>query len=384
MVRVGFIDLLSLVTAVLLLAFSVFLFTSGKKKADRWFLGFFLLANAFLLASFFMQKNADQYFELSSLIVFGFSCGYLFGPLLYFYTRSLTVHGFRWQPSDPFFFFPFLLYTGLTIYGFHFESEDLKVHLLQTGFLPDSARPFAMPVLHLFTVFCLVLTANTILTWRIRLKQKFSSTDGMTLSWLLLVVVAFTGMWLLDFTAWMLNRLQTGSPAVFTTLLWLSIGINFLFANLLIQKGLRHRPVQATLLDEQAKPRYGTSLLTESEKTDYLQRIQKCMRDKKPYLNPTLTLNDLADQSGILPKYLSQVINEKLNRNFYDYINGFRVESLITLLSDPAQAHRTVLDLAFESGFNSKTVFNASFRKMTGKTPTEFRKSLQTKSPKAA
>jgi len=384
MVRVGFIDLLSLVTAVLLLAFSVFLFTSGRKKADRWFLGFFLLANALFLASFFMQKNAGQYTEAGSLIVFGFSCGYLFGPLLYFYTRSLTGPGFRWQPSDPFFFFPFLLYTGLSVYGFHFETEELKIRLLQTGFLPETARPFAMPVLHLFTVFCLVLTASSIFTWRMKLKQKFSSTDGMTLSWLLLVVIAFTGMWLLDFMAWILSRLQTGNPAVFTIFLWLSIGINFLFANLLIQKGLRHRPLQATLPEETVRPRYETSLLTEPEKTSYLHRIEKCMRDKKPYLNPTLTLNDLADLSGILPKYLSQVINEKLNRNFYDYINSFRVETLKSLLSNPANAHRSVLDLAFESGFNSKTVFNASFRKLTGKTPTEFRKSLQNNPPKAA
>jgi len=97
------------------------------------------------------------------------------------------------------------------------------------------------------------------------------------------------------------------------------------------------------------------------------------MDKDKLYQETELTLQDLADKIQY-PSYLvSQAINEGLNKNFYDLINGYRVEEAKRLLLDPKNSNYTILSVGFEAGFNSKTTFNTVFKKFTGQTPTDYR-----------
>ena len=97
------------------------------------------------------------------------------------------------------------------------------------------------------------------------------------------------------------------------------------------------------------------------------------MQKEKPHLNQTLTLNNLAASLNVQPKILSQIINQNLNKNFYDFINDYRVNEAKTILSDNSKAEMTVLEILYECGFNSKSVFNTAFKRYTGLTPSEFR-----------
>ncbi len=99
------------------------------------------------------------------------------------------------------------------------------------------------------------------------------------------------------------------------------------------------------------------------------------MEDEKPYLNSNLTLLDLAKTVSTTPNYLSQVINEQLQMNFFDYVNSYRLEKAKELLIDPLPHTPTILDVAMESAFNSKSAFYNAFRKKMGITPAEFKKS---------
>jgi AraC-like DNA-binding protein len=92
------------------------------------------------------------------------------------------------------------------------------------------------------------------------------------------------------------------------------------------------------------------------------------------FLDPELTLNDLSQHVQLPPYLVSQAINTQLNKSFYDLINGYRVEEVKKLLYDPTHQHYKILSIAFHAGFNSKTVFNSVFKKMTGVTPTQYRK----------
>ncbi|NJK95779.1 MAG: AraC family transcriptional regulator [Bacteroidales bacterium] len=96
------------------------------------------------------------------------------------------------------------------------------------------------------------------------------------------------------------------------------------------------------------------------------------MNDKKPYLEPKLTLNALAAELNISVNYLSQLINQYQGKNFYDFVNGFRIEEFKSRVLSPKNQHLTILALAFDSGFNSKSSFNLAFKKHTGLTPSEF------------
>ena len=95
---------------------------------------------------------------------------------------------------------------------------------------------------------------------------------------------------------------------------------------------------------------------------------------EKPYLNSEISLSKLGENFGVHSNYLSQVINDRENKNFYDYINYYRIDEFKRMVTDPKKRKLTIMALAFECGFNSKSAFNNCFKKFTNQTPSEFMK----------
>ncbi|MEO9892258.1 helix-turn-helix domain-containing protein [Aurantibacter sp.] len=119
------------------------------------------------------------------------------------------------------------------------------------------------------------------------------------------------------------------------------------------------------------KPLFNKELLeTYRKQLDYL------ITEEEPYLDPNLTLRDLAEMLEIPPNHLSQLLNEGFNKNFSEFINSFRLRSFKSKVADASQQHLTILALAYDSGFNSKTVFNTYFKKAMGITPRAYWKSV--------
>ena len=108
--------------------------------------------------------------------------------------------------------------------------------------------------------------------------------------------------------------------------------------------------------------------------TSYSNRLKHFMQENQPWLNPELSLRSLAKQISIHPNQLSWLLNENIGKNFNEYINHYRVNTFKQLSSDPKNKEFTVIGLAYDSGFNSKTVFNTYFKKETGLTPKEYLK----------
>ena len=100
------------------------------------------------------------------------------------------------------------------------------------------------------------------------------------------------------------------------------------------------------------------------------------MKEEKLFLDQELDLKSLADKLKLSSGYLSQIINKYEQKNFFDFINGYRVEEVKSKIPDPAYQHLSLLGIAFESGFKSKSTFNLAFKKHTGMTPSGFKKSL--------
>lgn len=110
----------------------------------------------------------------------------------------------------------------------------------------------------------------------------------------------------------------------------------------------------------------------------YYQELVELVESKKLYHDQDLSLGLLARKMGLSSGYLSQIINEHAQKNFFDFINAFRVEEVKRNLNDPAFDHFSILGLAYEAGFKSKSTFNSVFKKMTGQTPSQYKKSLKT------
>ena len=114
------------------------------------------------------------------------------------------------------------------------------------------------------------------------------------------------------------------------------------------------------------------------EELDKLKvKLNQILEHEKRYLDEDLTLTTLAQQLDTTDKKLSTLLNQYINTNFYDLINSYRIEAVKEKMSLTAFDGLTLLGIAYESGFKSKTSFNRIFKKETGKSPSEFKKSLQ-------
>ncbi|HNW26957.1 MAG TPA: AraC family transcriptional regulator [Spirochaetota bacterium] len=122
------------------------------------------------------------------------------------------------------------------------------------------------------------------------------------------------------------------------------------------------------------RKKYDRSGLKESNAEEYAVMLNGFMRDKKPYLDPELRIEDVARALQIKRHHLTQIINEKYNKNFFMYVNEFRIRDAQKMMADEKYRDTTVLRIAYDTGFNSKATFNRMFKAVTGMTPTEYRK----------
>jgi len=120
--------------------------------------------------------------------------------------------------------------------------------------------------------------------------------------------------------------------------------------------------------------KYEKSTLTNERSDAYLKKLLMVMETEKPYTDGDLALPKLASRLNMSAHHLSQIINERLQQNFFDFVNTYRVEEAKRKLVDPAKKHYSLLAIAEEVGFNSKSAFNTAFKKQTQMTPSEFRK----------
>jgi adenylate cyclase len=122
------------------------------------------------------------------------------------------------------------------------------------------------------------------------------------------------------------------------------------------------------------KKKYKKSSLKEGDVEKYYAQLEKYITTEKPFLQANLSLRELAKMIDIHPNYLSELLNEKMGKNFSAYINYYRVEEFKKIAQNPKNSHISLLGLAYESGFNSKTAFNTFFKKETGMTPKQYLK----------
>ena len=124
-----------------------------------------------------------------------------------------------------------------------------------------------------------------------------------------------------------------------------------------------------------AQVKYSGTKLTNSEAKQYVEKLNNYMKGSKSYLNPNLTLPQLAEELSMSPHILSQVINDQFKLNFFDFVNQYRVQEFKEIVFKPKYENFSLLGIAFECGFNSKSAFNRIFKKTTGLTPSQFKES---------
>jgi AraC-like DNA-binding protein len=120
------------------------------------------------------------------------------------------------------------------------------------------------------------------------------------------------------------------------------------------------------------KSKSAEELFTAYDDEDSLLRLRNLLDRDKLYLKPRLTVDEVAEKLNLPGRYVSYLINKKLKSNFNTFVNGYRVREVLERLADPKESHKTIVGIALDSGFNSKSSFNQIFKTIKGQTPSEY------------
>ena len=363
-----FYDIISIITAFQFLLVAIFLTTHKKgNRLSNIIFAAFLFSKAFCIIDHLIFR---LHIEYPNVYFIGDSFSFLLGPSIYFYTASLAYKNFKFKKTDLIHLIPFVAFNVFMTFKYHIHSINAKRELLTANYgyvLNYYEALIIYGILDLLIISYIIASLNILRIYRAEIKKAFSSVSHINLSWLNFVLFGFALIYVHGFFNFII--LMTTGTSI-TALHFLSLALMFIFANIIVYKGLKQPEIFSGI---ESKLKYGKSTISKSDSESYLKKLSFYMKKEKPYLIPSLTINELADKLSIPSRHLSQVINESLNQNFFDFVNSYRIEEAKHILLDNSDGKRTILQIVFETGFNSKSVFNSAFKKHTGMTPSEMK-----------
>lgn len=360
--------------------YALLLWVRGRReeRLSDTLLGWVLVALCFNIWMYMLGFGGIEVFW-RELEFFPRTLGFLLPPLYYFYLRSQFDATFRFRPRDVWHALPFVVNTAYHLLVFaqgpafvrDWENTVHNGRIDHLEFIGGTVQHFV----YLYWSFQLYRA------YRQWTKTNFSETESISFRWFRNFLVALTitltfnlimtllDLWL-NLTFW---QDWWGNLVGVVLIYYVSItgyaqvqpGRRLTFRE--PEVGSDNSPVTGKLADEAVAPVPPSPELLAS-----CQKMLAYMTTERPYLDPDLSLADLARRLHTNPALLSQVINVGTGKNFNDFVNEYRVEAFKRQVRDPANAHLSFLGLALDCGFNSKATFNRAFRKFTGMSPKAF------------
>lgn len=365
-----------------ILSFILALRRKGNLTANRW-LALFLVACMVSVLSVYIQY-AKIHLLFPHLFIISTVAVFLLGPALYFYVLFLTSIHRKSRWTDAIHFIPFLLYSIFlliliissstdTLTGFLKEMDADVLEGVRFGLLPS------LKLLHLIVYTILML--NVLRRHSSRIKNNFSNLDQINLRWLryfvgififMQIISFFSPFILKEFSSYEIWQKSDVVFAYFMAFFIMFAGYAGLIQPEIFAGNVVHKWVEPV---EESK---NNVLPLEGHDIELHKKLKDVMKRDKLYLDNDLTLAKLSEAVGITPHQLSKLINTAENKNFFRFINKYRVDEAMRLLSNKEYNNKyTILQVAFDSGFNNKNSFNKAFKEIAGLTPYEFRSRQQ-------
>lgn len=365
----GLISYLSFLVTFQLLFVGIFLITHKKgNRLSNGLLGILFMLISWNMGDLTLQMNGVTLeWRFLQMVDDGFFL--LYGPLIYLYAQSVIFKDFKLSPRDLLHLIPFVLLSVLLL-SFGYPAAGNKEDIIGRG-QPWQYYAIGLLIYVHFFVY-LGLTYRHLGTYREVIRNKYSQIDQINLDWLSFSLNTFG---LMTFVSMVHNfTALSGNETVFIVTLSFLLIFIFYFVNKVVLKALRQPEIFAGIEQSESK-KYKGSNLTGVQLETYKEELLELMRRERPYLDPQINLSDLSERLSISTKHLSQVINQSFGQSFFDFVNSYRVGEVQRILKESGDDKLTVLEAMYEAGFNSKSSFNTAFKKETGQTPTEFRKS---------
>jgi AraC-like DNA-binding protein len=374
--NIGFLSLITIIAAAHGLFIAIYLWLKGRgnKKANRY-LALILLGLSFqLYDNFMLLSGLFEQFPHFVLISYPFTLVY--APALFAFVKCVTRPNASNFSTKIFHFIPAILHLLYGLSTFHFHSAPFKINYILhflTIFQKDAPEQASI-VLPLFNIaiiiqFVIYITVSIIeiKAYQTRSKNINSFSSPKSLKWIIYVM---GGVFLLfifsSFNLTLsLSNITPHESLGYIPLIIVSIYIYY------ISFFIVNNP---EILARQVSLKYEKSSLSSGEKEKIICLLEKYLENKKPYYNSNLTISILAKSLDVQPKYLSQVINENYHQNFYEFINFHRIMEAKELLLNKKFDYYSIFGVGLQVGFNSKSSFNAAFKKFTGVTPLKFKK----------
>jgi AraC-like DNA-binding protein len=397
--------MLYLIGIIITFFLAIILFTKkGKTTADNVLAAWLCVIGIHLLL-YYLFIN-DEIYNHPYLLGVGVPMPLFHGPLLYIYT--LTVTRYNHLPKRYWLHLLPIVVAYVSILKFFVLSTAEKISVYKhegAGFETHTRFILAASIISGFAY--VTFSYRELYRYKKRISDEFSNTEKINLNWLRYLIYGILVIWLV--IALNGEDALIFATAVLFVLLLGYFGINhtgiFTYRQSVVKevpiiastnqqvdsvkasviaetgestayaRGITEVEKNASQTDEQVTEqtaRYEKSSLQKEVADKIYEELILLMQKEKFFKNAELSLGQLAHTMQVHPNNLSQVINTYENKNFYDYINNLRIDEFKSLALLPENNRYTLLSLAFECGFNSKTSFNRNFRKITGKSPSEF------------
>lgn len=362
----------------------VLLFSKKNKSQADIILGFWLLVTGIHLALYYLFISG-RYIQFPYLLGIEIPLPLAHGPFLFLYAAALTNH--KLKTSTRFIqFLPIgIIYLFMTSF-FRIDADEKILVYRNAG---KGYEYITGPVLVLIMISGVVYVILSLLLLRKHKKNishQFSYSEKINLNWLRFLIFGTAIIWICVLVS---NDFLIYTFAVIYVILIGYFGIRQV--GIFTPMNLYHQPNHPIFIEpeknsllkkfitnddasEVEKNKYQKSGLSSEAAARIHKALLLLMHEEKVFTNPELTLAELAEKLHTHPNNLSQVINSFEKKNFYDYINFLRIEEFMQLTQKAQNKNFTLLSLAFECGFNSKTSFNRNFKKVTGLAPSEYLK----------
>jgi AraC-like DNA-binding protein len=376
--KLNFLNSISSITIFIMLLLAFFLLTAKtKNKLSNRLFASFLMITAFDLSSFF----TDKYFETNlNFEIFRMTTSLLIMPVFYLYVKAVCHSHFRLKPKHLTLIIPFVITNLVFIPRFYLATTIERIYIYE-HFKQMLEIRFFYILGELQYILYIILVFKVLKKYKEIYLENYTNTNNSSYKWLFQMTVFFLIAHCIVFFKSLIrytdyNVFLNASNVIIGTIA-LIISCWFVLKALNNPDLFKGVDSNMLLVNEAVVSTEKESFQTPKsvEIASQIELVEKYVLENEPYLEPSLTIQELSKQVNIPVRDLSILINHHINQHFFDFINEYRIQKAMQILKNPSKSKLTILEILYEVGFNSKSSFNTAFKKHTNQTPTEFRNS---------
>lgn len=368
------------------IAISSFLFALLISKKQRLQADLFLIVylTFFIVNQLYLYVESTGVLNESPWMILGKGFYLLDAPMFFYYVYALIkdkrmkawIYILTLVPAAVY------VITFFYYYQLGFDHHiQVETGLLYVDHQLSPIWTFFVILFHVSGPFYLVWFFVIMRDYKKRMADSLSNTDRVNLNWLQILFYIWIFSFLILFPFSVLSVGLRWIPLTLPQTLLQIANVAFIF--IAGYYGFRQTNVFTDVVEKQEGQKQGEgksyqrSGLSKEQAQDYHAKLLQLMKEKKPFLNGELNAQQLANELNISVNHLSQVLNQEQQQNFFDFVNSYRVREVQEKMADTRFGSFTLLAIALESGFNSKTSFNTIFKKFTHQTPSQYYQSLK-------